>query len=118
MGALLYSNETYRETLPVIDASGVTSFPFAYTSPVWLYDWRTGDTEELSLPLSELTSHALFQKEIKKYIKFWNTVFAPMASIGYKARARYFYGVVTMLMSLLGIEWCSWVHNVNFRLAS
>ncbi|KAJ7753032.1 FAD/NAD-P-binding domain-containing protein [Mycena olivaceomarginata] len=50
MGALLYSNQTYRETLPVIDASGVSSFAFR-----------------------------LFKEEIERYTTFWNTEFAPKA---------------------------------------
>lgn len=86
MGALLYSNQTYRETLPVIDASGVSSFAFGYTSPEWLYDWRNGYTEEVSTPLSELTANELFKEEIERYTTFWNTEFAPKAVIGYKAR--------------------------------
>ncbi|KAJ7491805.1 FAD/NAD-P-binding domain-containing protein [Mycena galericulata] len=84
MGALLYSNETYRETLPVIDASGVSSFTFGYTSPEWLYDWHNGYTEEISTPLSELTANELFKEEIERYTTFWNTEFAPKAVIGYK----------------------------------
>ncbi|KAJ7681404.1 FAD/NAD-P-binding domain-containing protein [Mycena rosella] len=84
MGALLYSNQTYRETLPVIDASGVSSFAFGYTSPEWLYDWRNGYTEEVSTPLSELTANELFKEEIERYTTFWNTEFAPKAVIGYK----------------------------------
>jgi hypothetical protein len=86
MGALLYSNQTYRETLPVIDASGVSSFAFGYTSPQWLYDWRNGYTEEVSTPLSEMTANELFKEEIERYTTFWNTEFAPKAVIGYKAR--------------------------------
>ncbi|KAJ7917281.1 FAD/NAD-P-binding domain-containing protein [Mycena leptocephala] len=84
MGALLYSNQTYRETLPVIDASGVSSFAFGYTSPQWLYDWRSGYTEEVSTPMSELTANELFKEEIERYTTFWNTEFAPKAVIGYK----------------------------------
>ncbi|KAJ7505772.1 FAD/NAD-P-binding domain-containing protein [Mycena galericulata] len=84
MGALLYSNETYREALPVIDASNVSSFAFAYTSPDWLYDWRSGYTKEMPIPMSELTANELFRKEIERYTIFWNLEFAPKAVIGYK----------------------------------
>ncbi|KAJ7114388.1 hypothetical protein C8R44DRAFT_832939 [Mycena epipterygia] len=84
MGALLYWNQTYRETLPVIDVSDVSSFAFGYTSPEWLYDWRNGYTEEVSTPLSELTPNELFKEEIERYTTFWNTQFTPKAVIGYK----------------------------------
>jgi hypothetical protein len=86
MGALLYSNETYQETLPIIDAAGVPSAPFGYTSSLWLFDWRTGDVEQES-SISSLTQNSLFKAEIDKYTEFWNTKFAPNATIGYKVRA-------------------------------
>jgi hypothetical protein len=88
LGALLFSNETYRETLPVIDASGLPSFPFAYTSKQWLFDWRTGFVEESGMLISELTKTPLFKQEIDSYINFWNTEFAPQVSIGYRVRMK------------------------------
>lgn len=85
MGALLFSNQTYRETLPVIDASGVPSIPFAYNSSMWLYEWRTGYTEESPVTFSELTSHAHFKGEIERYIEYWTNTFSPKMTVGYKA---------------------------------
>lgn len=84
MGALLFSNATYRETLPLIDASGVPSMPFSYNSSLWLYEWRTGHTQESPITFTALTSNSLFKAEIDKYIKFWNTEFSPNTTIGYK----------------------------------
>jgi hypothetical protein len=85
MGALLFSNETYQNTLPIIDASGLPSFPFGNDEDdTWLYDYKTGHVQESTS--SNMTSSPLFQAEINKYINFWNTEFAPLASIGYKVR--------------------------------
>jgi hypothetical protein len=86
LGALLFSNETYRETLPIVKASGLPSFPFEYTSKPWLFDWRTGFVEQAAAAVSELTKVPLFKQEIDSYIHFWNTEFAPKISIGYKVR--------------------------------
>jgi hypothetical protein len=86
LGALLYSNETYRETLPVINAAGLPSSPFGYNSSLWLYDWRTGHVEQQSSSLATLTQNSLFQAEIEKYTHFWNTKFAQTATVGYKVR--------------------------------
>jgi hypothetical protein len=86
MGALLYSNATYSETLPIINAVGVPSMPFGYKSSLWLYDWKTGHVQQENLSLSSLTNNPLFKAEIDKYINFWNTTFIKTASIGYKVR--------------------------------
>jgi hypothetical protein len=85
LGALLFSNETYRETLPIINSVGVPSMPFGRTN-LWLYDWRTGYLEQSPLPISTLTQNSLFNAEIDRYTQFWNTQFAPNATIGYKVR--------------------------------
>jgi hypothetical protein len=52
----------------------------------WLYDYKTGHLQHSTLSLTSATTNALFQAEIKKYTKFWNTKFAPLATIGYKVR--------------------------------
>jgi len=84
MGALLFSNQTYRETLPIIDASGLPSMPFGNGGGEdWLYDYKTGHVQH-DASSSFNTSSPLFQAEIDKYTNFWNTEFAPLATIGYK----------------------------------
>lgn len=86
MGALLFSNQTYRETLPIIDASGLPSMPFGNGGGEdWLYDYKTGHVQH-DASSSFNTSSPLFQAEIDKYTNFWNTEFAPLATIGYKVR--------------------------------
>jgi hypothetical protein len=89
MGALFFSNETYRETLPIIDASGLTAIPFSnFTNPNnWLYDpsLKTGAVEQSRL-FFDMTRSPLFQAEIDRYIKFWKDEFEPLAVVGYKVR--------------------------------
>jgi len=91
MGALLFTNETYRETLPIIDASGVPAIPFGNISDEksWLYDPESGSVQQAESSLSNLTKSPRFEAEIDRYIKFWNTEFAPLAVVGYKVRLCY-----------------------------
>ena len=43
-------------------------------------------TESMAARLA--TQNALFKAEIDKYTNFWNTKFAPIATIGYKVRSK------------------------------
>ncbi|KAF8572987.1 hypothetical protein K439DRAFT_1625385 [Ramaria rubella] len=56
MGALLYSNKTYVNTLPIIESSGVPSMLFAYVNPLWIYDWKTRETTGLNFTFPKLTT--------------------------------------------------------------
>jgi hypothetical protein len=91
MGALLFTGETYRETRRIIDASGVPAIPFGGLSDEknWLYDPKSGHVQQAESSLSDLTKSPKFQDEIARYIGFWNTVFAPLAVVGYKVRLCY-----------------------------
>ncbi len=83
MGALLFSNETYTETLPIILKSGLPFQPFAYTSKGWLFDWRTGVVNES--PVSAADVYPLLKPDIDRYIEFWNANIGPnLTTIGYK----------------------------------
>ena len=87
MGALFLSNGTYRETLPIIDASGVSAIPFSnFSGDNWLYDPESGLVQQPNQSLSVMIKTPLFQAEIERYMKFWNTEFAPLAVVGYKVR--------------------------------
>ena len=90
MGALFFMNDTYRETLPIIDASGLPTFPFSTSNNVneWVFDSKSGHVQQMTSQ-SSLTKSPLLQAEIDRYIKFWNTEFAPLNVIGYKVR--FFY---------------------------
>ena len=91
MGALLFSNETYRETLPIIDASGLPALPFANNGKNWLYDPESGHVQQANWSLSSLTATPKFQAEISRYTDFWNTEFAPLAVVGYKVKTTFLY---------------------------
>jgi hypothetical protein len=52
----------------------------------WLYDYKTGHVQHSTLSITTATLSPLFQAELKKYTHFWNTKFAPLASIGYKVK--------------------------------
>jgi hypothetical protein len=92
MGALFFSNETYRETLPIIDASGLPSIPFNHNTKNWLYEYKSGHIQRSNSSISKLTSHHSFQAEIDRYIHFWKTEFAPLATIGYKVTLWQLFG--------------------------
>jgi hypothetical protein len=115
LGALLFSNKTYRETVPVVDASGVLATPFSYDRPTWSFDWRTGVVVPQPVPIASLTRHPLFVAEIKKYTKFWNTEFAPKASVGYKVWPAPAASFLFFNSSMAG--WCRRFHDVDVRLA-
>lgn len=113
MGALLFSNETYQNTLPIIDASGLPSLPFGTgEDDTWLYDYKTGHVQESTSSITNITSNSLLQVEIDKYINFWNTEFAPLASIGYKVRN---FSDEVLYWILIGQNsgWSQGIHDVS-----
>ena len=74
--------ETYCGTLPIIDASGVSSFLFPLNSMDWFYDYNTGHVQSENLLHFNMTSNHLFQKEFNRYINFWNTNFCDLGWVG------------------------------------
>jgi len=99
MGALLFTNETYRETLPIIAVSGVPAIPFSFSDQKnWLYDPESGHVQQAELSLTNLAKSPNFQAEIDRYIEFWNTEFAPLAIVGYKVRLCYGGFQLSMLL--------------------
>ena len=79
---------TYKETLPVVEASGVPLLPFANTAKTWLFDWITGEVQEA--PLSPPELFLLVQEDTQRYTVFWNNIFSPkMTNIGYKVFGLY-----------------------------
>ena len=82
MGALFFVNETYQQTLPIIEASGVLSAPFSYDIPMVLYH-NDGESLQFPVKFSDLTSQEHFAAEISRYAQVWNQTFAPTMAIGY-----------------------------------
>ncbi|KAF9060446.1 hypothetical protein BDP27DRAFT_1430110 [Rhodocollybia butyracea] len=91
MGALLYAPETYKQTLPIIKASGVRSLPLSYDIPLVIYN-DNGTTKEQKFKLSDVTKQPRFKAEIDKYNRLW-TQSAPKLIIGYT------HGVEDLTMS-------------------
>lgn len=84
MGALLYSNETYKETLPIIDASGLPSYLFSYaTIKGWRFNWTDGAVAEAPSPADV---YPRIEQDVERLFHFWENTFAPWVSIGYKVR--------------------------------
>jgi hypothetical protein len=82
LGALLFSNGTYTETVKIINTTGATFVPFSYGQE-WEYNWTTGITE--LAPVAPAAFDALLMEEITRYITYWETFFAPYSIIpGYK----------------------------------
>lgn len=81
LGALLFSNGTYTETLKVIEKSGVLSVPFV-TGQRWLYNWTSGVA--LPSPPISVAFATLVGQEFQRYVAYWSTVFAPYSALRYK----------------------------------
>lgn len=80
LGALLFSNQTYTETLKIINPSGVKSVPFN-PGALWLYDYMTGASVQQAAPSAAFVT--LLISELQRYALLWQT-FAPYSGVGYK----------------------------------
>lgn len=77
MGALIFTNQTWFNTLPLIEASGLPLGPGIAISESILYG--PGNTASALVPALPLTEQekALLSMEFTKYASFWMTEFAP-----------------------------------------
>jgi hypothetical protein len=81
LGALLFSNATYTETLKIVEISGVRAIPFV-TGQRWLYNWTSGVTGPS--PAISSAFATLVGQEFQRYTAYWYSIFAPYSGIGYK----------------------------------
>ncbi|PSR82345.1 hypothetical protein PHLCEN_2v6088 [Hermanssonia centrifuga] len=82
LGALLFTQESFREVYPLIEESGLPRFPFAYDFKAWKYNWTTGIVAQS--PFSFKDIYPQVENEVIKYTTFWMESFAPtMEAIGY-----------------------------------
>ncbi|PSR82344.1 hypothetical protein PHLCEN_2v6087 [Hermanssonia centrifuga] len=82
LGALLFTQETYRETYPLIEESGLPRLPFAYDFKAWQYNWTTGIVAQSPFSFKDIYPHV--ENDVIQYITFWTDSFAPtMEAIGY-----------------------------------
>ncbi|TPX64987.1 hypothetical protein SpCBS45565_g05485 [Spizellomyces sp. 'palustris'] len=84
LGALLFSNDTYQETVKIINTGNVPSIPFEYTFKNWLFEYESGHIEQQKEPMSVTATRAPFKENIDRYIKIWHERFEPIVSLGYK----------------------------------
>jgi hypothetical protein len=84
LGALLFSNATYTETVKVVDIAKVPIYPFSSTGGGigYSYNWTTGVT--MPVPAISAQFQAALSGEIGRYIQLWHQVFEPISGIGYK----------------------------------
>jgi len=80
LGALLFTNETYKNTLPLIQAANLPLTPGISMPNGWQY-WLYGPGQAASNVTKEPTltpaQIALIAVELAKYTLFWETEFAP-----------------------------------------
>lgn len=82
LGAVIFENQSYPETLKVISQTNVTATYFKDLEPKWTYDWQNGSIGEYkSLTLPQKLQLAI---EVSKYSFFWYTTFKPISGIGYR----------------------------------
>ncbi len=81
LGALLFSNGTYKESLKIIDASGVPAVTFM-PGQTWDYNYTTGVT--VKAPPITASFAQLVGQEFQRYAQYWATVFAPYSALRYK----------------------------------
>ena len=82
LGALLFTNATYREALKVINKVGVPAVPFRDGMPRWAYDAASGAVQ--AVPAVSALSKAVLAEEVARYSIFWAAEFAPRyAAVGY-----------------------------------
>jgi monoamine oxidase len=82
LGALLFSNGSYPETLKVINKVGVPATPLV-TGPRWQFNWTNG----IVVPPPNVTVEfaTLVGQEYQRYVQYWTTVFQPYSALRYKA---------------------------------
>jgi hypothetical protein len=88
LGAAFYSNASYPETLKVINASGVSSVPFALAGgrQEFSFNWTTGQIQAVPQPSTEFI--LAVAAEIPRYITLWEQVFAPISVPSYKVSCK------------------------------
>lgn len=81
LGALLYSEPTYADTLPIVNASDLPVSVFNYTSRSLEYDPVNGSVSPTNMSICNLTTNVpQFMEEIDKYKKYWEEHFKPYAT--------------------------------------
>jgi hypothetical protein len=97
LGALIFFNETYVETLKIIEQTTVKATKQHVGPPQWVYDWTDGDISPG--PIFTAEQEALLLVEIGRYNVFWDTVYRPIGDIGYR-------DPIPEQLTVSVLEWC------------
>jgi monoamine oxidase len=79
LGALLFTNETYHNTLPIIEESGVKLYP-GISPSVWTrYLYGVGDEagDVVKQDNPDMGQYLLILMEVIRYTTYWDTEFKP-----------------------------------------
>ncbi|KAI0686941.1 FAD/NAD-P-binding domain-containing protein [Cytidiella melzeri] len=91
LGALLFTNLTYANTLPLIQAANLPLTPGISMQNGWQY-WLYGPgnkaSEAMQMPAITDSEEGLIAEEYARYTAYWTTTFAPLYS-----SLRYVHGV-------------------------
>ncbi|KFA68115.1 hypothetical protein S40285_02583 [Stachybotrys chlorohalonatus IBT 40285] len=82
LGALLLINQTYPETIRIIDQTSVVATPTDNLIPQWAYNWQSGDVSAFRSFDAEQTLR--LTAEMKRYTVFWTSVYQPISGVGYR----------------------------------
>jgi hypothetical protein len=97
LGALIFFNETYVETLKIIEQTTVIATEQHVGPPQWVYDWTDGDIS--AGPKFTAAQEALLLVEVERYSVFWDTVYHPISDIGYR-------DPIPEQLTVSVFEWC------------
>jgi hypothetical protein len=97
LGALIFFNETYVETLKIIEQTTVKATQQHVGPPQWVYNWTDGDIS--TGPAFTVEQEALLLVEVGRYETFWNTVYYPISDVGYR-------DPIPEELTVSVLEWC------------
>lgn len=104
LGALIFFNGTYVETLKIIEQTTVKATEQHVGPPQWIYDWTDGDVT--AAPGFTAEQEALLLDEVGRYTEFWNTVYQPISDVGYRQP-------IPEDLTVSVLEWCT---QNNYRI--
>ncbi|KAI0083272.1 hypothetical protein BDY19DRAFT_998693 [Irpex rosettiformis] len=108
LGALLFTNETFHETLPIIEASGLPLTP-GIDPPVWkryAYGLSEYAISVKDYPLPTEAEELEIAREMLRYKTYWESTFAPTyTAIGYPNGIPEEYAVPI----------ATWLHNNGYK---
>lgn len=87
LGAAFFSNDSYSETVKVIQKSGVAIEEFALAGARQMYRFNITTGVSEAVPALTQRELQLAGAELPRYIQLWKRDFEPINNAGYKVRA-------------------------------